>query len=93
MPHLDTKVTYCLEFSAEESRIVGLALLGRLRKQEDILAARRINHRLQQSKARMAAVIKDAAERNVEGATVALAEAAKEYSDHERRPSRRSRRK
>lgn len=91
MVHIDTKVIYHLEMSGEEFRIVGLALLGRLRNKEDILAARRINHRLQQSKARLAGIIHDAAERSADGATEALSKAAKEYTN-EPRTSRRRRR-
>lgn len=81
MPHIDAKVIYHLELNAEELRIASLALMGRLRKPEDRLAARRINHRLQQTKARMAAAAKDAADKNEEAATEALSEASKEYAD------------
>ncbi len=93
MPHIDARVTYHLELNAEELRIASLALLKRLRRKDDALAACRINHRLQQIKSRMAAAAKDAADKNEEAATAALSEASKEYADgRTRKVSRRGQR-
>lgn len=46
MPHLDMKTEYVLSLTAQEFRLIGLALSERLSGEKDIIAARELNRKL-----------------------------------------------
>jgi hypothetical protein len=69
MAHLDVKPLYSLQLTAEEFKLIGLALAGKLDGKE-CTAARELNLKLQQ--------MREAQQKNIYDASVAALSSAKE---------------
>ena len=60
MPHLDIKMSYNLQLTTEEFKLIGLALAGKLEAEIDKKAAQELNIRLQEMRTTQVSMVLDA---------------------------------